>query len=217
MSAAASLARARAAGAWPEIVFWLVAFAALVRACRQAAAAERDRDPRPVRAVARPDPRLRRHRLARPRRVLRLRRLCRRRCSAKTVMPDPTVGPRSSPSSSRPCSASLTSFLVLRGSDLTRLMVTLGVALMLYELANSSAGLTGGADGLQGMMVGPLLGTLRLRPLRPHRLRLQPDDAVRAVPARAADRALAVRPVADGDPRQPPARGGARHAGPSRA
>lgn len=48
--------------------------------------------------------------------------------------------------------------LVLRGSDLTRLMVTLGVALILYELANSFASLTGGADGLQGIMMGPVLG-----------------------------------------------------------
>ena len=30
----------------------------------------------------------------------------------------------------------VTSFLVLRGSDLTRLMVTLGVALVLREIAN---------------------------------------------------------------------------------
>jgi branched-chain amino acid transport system permease protein len=52
----------------------------------------------------------------------------------------------------------LTSFLVLRGSDLTRLMVTLGVALVLYEVANSLAQYTGGADGLQGMLVGPILG-----------------------------------------------------------
>lgn len=51
-----------------------------------------------------------------------------------------------------------TSFLVLRGSDLTRLMITLGVALMLYELANRLAWLTGGADGLSGMIVGPVLG-----------------------------------------------------------
>lgn len=51
-----------------------------------------------------------------------------------------------------------TSFLVLRGSDLTRLMITLGVALMLYELANRLAWLTGGADGLTGMIVGPVLG-----------------------------------------------------------
>jgi len=51
-----------------------------------------------------------------------------------------------------------TSFLVLRGSDLTRLMVTLGVALMLREVANRYDGLTGGADGLQGISIAPLLG-----------------------------------------------------------
>jgi len=51
-----------------------------------------------------------------------------------------------------------TSFLVLRGADLTRLMVTLGVGMVMYELANRFSGLTGGADGLQGMDVGPLLG-----------------------------------------------------------
>ena len=52
----------------------------------------------------------------------------------------------------------LTSFLVLRGSDLTRLMVTLGVALVVFEAANSLAWLTGGADGLQGVVMGPVLG-----------------------------------------------------------
>ncbi len=52
----------------------------------------------------------------------------------------------------------VSSFLVLRGSDLTRLMVTLGVALILRELANQFAWLTGGADGLQGVIVQPLLG-----------------------------------------------------------
>jgi branched-chain amino acid transport system permease protein len=52
----------------------------------------------------------------------------------------------------------VTSFLVLRGADLTRLMVTLGVAFMLYELANKLTGLTGGVDGLQGIEVKPLLG-----------------------------------------------------------
>ncbi len=55
----------------------------------------------------------------------------------------------------------LTSFLVLRGTDLTRLMVTLGVALVLRELANKYAWLTGGADGLQGVSIKPLLGTFR--------------------------------------------------------
>jgi len=54
-----------------------------------------------------------------------------------------------------------TSFLVLRGSDLTRIMVTLGVALVLRELANRYAWLTGGADGLQGVEIQPLLGLYR--------------------------------------------------------
>lgn len=52
----------------------------------------------------------------------------------------------------------LSSLLVLRGSDLTRLMVTLGVALVLTEIANAARDWTGGADGLQGMAVGPVLG-----------------------------------------------------------
>ena len=52
----------------------------------------------------------------------------------------------------------VSSLLVLRGSDLTRLMVTLGVASILYELANRLSWLTGGADGLQNMVVGPVLG-----------------------------------------------------------
>ena len=51
-----------------------------------------------------------------------------------------------------------TSFLVLRGVDLTRLMVTLGLALVLGEIANQAAWLTGGADGLQGVVMSPILG-----------------------------------------------------------
>jgi branched-chain amino acid transport system permease protein len=52
----------------------------------------------------------------------------------------------------------VTSFLVLRGADLTKLMVTLGIALLLYEAANQAAWLTGGADGLQGVTINPLFG-----------------------------------------------------------
>jgi len=52
----------------------------------------------------------------------------------------------------------VTSFLVLRGSDLTRLMVTLGIALVLGEIANALPGVTGGADGLQGVVMDRLLG-----------------------------------------------------------
>ncbi len=55
----------------------------------------------------------------------------------------------------------VTSFLVLRGSDLTRLMVTLGVSLMLGEAANRYSDITGGADGLQGVDIAPILGRFR--------------------------------------------------------
>jgi branched-chain amino acid transport system permease protein len=52
----------------------------------------------------------------------------------------------------------VTSFLVIRGVDLTRLMVTLGIALLLRELANRFSNITGGFDGLQGIEMQPVLG-----------------------------------------------------------
>lgn len=52
----------------------------------------------------------------------------------------------------------LSSFLLLRGSDVARLMVTLGVALMLYELANKFSSITGGVDGIPGIEIKPILG-----------------------------------------------------------
>jgi branched-chain amino acid transport system permease protein len=51
-----------------------------------------------------------------------------------------------------------TSFLVVRGQDLTRLMITLGVCMLLFETANRFPGVSGGADGLQGMQMGKVLG-----------------------------------------------------------
>ena len=55
----------------------------------------------------------------------------------------------------------LVSLLVIRGSDLTRLMVTLGVGLMFWELANRAASITGGVDGLAGVTMWNLLGLWR--------------------------------------------------------
>ncbi|MBC7583162.1 branched-chain amino acid ABC transporter permease [Tardiphaga sp. vice352] len=52
----------------------------------------------------------------------------------------------------------VTSFLVMRGTDLTRLMVTLAIALLLRELANRFSNITGGSDGLQGIEMAPILG-----------------------------------------------------------
>lgn len=50
------------------------------------------------------------------------------------------------------------SFLLLRGNELSRLMVTLGVSLMLFELANKFTDYTGGVDGLPGIEIKPVLG-----------------------------------------------------------
>jgi branched-chain amino acid transport system permease protein len=52
----------------------------------------------------------------------------------------------------------VTSFLIVRGSDLAQLMVTLGIGLMMFELANQVPSITGGADGLTGVTMGKVLG-----------------------------------------------------------
>ena len=52
----------------------------------------------------------------------------------------------------------IVSFLVVRGEDLARLMVTLGIGLLLFEAANKAAFLTGGVDGLSGVVMWKLLG-----------------------------------------------------------
>ncbi|WP_114970252.1 branched-chain amino acid ABC transporter permease [Rhodoferax ferrireducens] len=76
---------------------------------------------------------------------------------AKLVMPDPLLGLVVGVTTAGVLGA-LCSATILRGTDLTRLMVTLGVGLILMELANKMDWLTGGADGLQGVVMGPLLG-----------------------------------------------------------
>ncbi len=50
------------------------------------------------------------------------------------------------------------SFLVVRGEDLARLMVTLGVGLLLFEAANRAAFITGGVDGLSGVTMWKVFG-----------------------------------------------------------
>jgi branched-chain amino acid transport system permease protein len=76
---------------------------------------------------------------------------------AKHVMPDPLVG-LAVGTAVGALLGLLTSPMIARGTDLTRLMVTMGVALVLFELANKFDDITGGADGLQGVVMGPLLG-----------------------------------------------------------
>lgn len=52
----------------------------------------------------------------------------------------------------------LVSFLVVRGGDLARLMVTLGIGQLLFEAANKAASVTGGVDGLGGVVMWKVLG-----------------------------------------------------------
>lgn len=52
----------------------------------------------------------------------------------------------------------LVSPLVVRGESLTRLMVTLAVGFVVHEAANRASSITGGTDGLSGVVMWPLLG-----------------------------------------------------------
>lgn len=54
--------------------------------------------------------------------------------------------------------ALITGPVVLRARGITLVMMTLAVATLLLELANSMRWLTGGADGLYGFRIAPLLG-----------------------------------------------------------
>jgi branched-chain amino acid transport system permease protein len=75
----------------------------------------------------------------------------------KHVMPDPHLGLLVAMGTAGVLGF-LASFTILRGTDLTRLMVTLGIALIFFELANKLDWLTGGMDGIQGLMFSPVLG-----------------------------------------------------------
>src|SRR5688572_27737235 len=55
----------------------------------------------------------------------------------------------------------LSSFIIVRFRHLALIMLTLGFAFLLLEAANSAGWLTGGADGLQGVRMWPLLGTFK--------------------------------------------------------
>lgn len=54
-----------------------------------------------------------------------------------------------------------TSFVVVRLHGIALLMVTMGIALVLHEIAQKARDITGGDDGLQGIAVAPILGLFR--------------------------------------------------------
>ena len=146
----------RARWRWPEIVFWVAVLAIDYRDPLARRAHQRNPDCGAVCAVARPHSRPDGYRLARTGGVLRPRRLRGGHSREQRLLPIR----RSGFSVGAAVAAVLglaTAPLLLRGADLTRLMVTLGVSLMLGELANRNGWLTGGADGLNFSM-GKVLG-----------------------------------------------------------
>jgi branched-chain amino acid transport system permease protein len=55
----------------------------------------------------------------------------------------------------------VTGAVILRTKGLTLLMLTLAITSILMEIANKATNLTGGADGLSGVTVSPVLGLFR--------------------------------------------------------
>ncbi len=55
----------------------------------------------------------------------------------------------------------LTGLVVLRTQNLTQLMLTLAIAALCYEVANKATLITGGADGLTGVTIGPVFGLFK--------------------------------------------------------
>jgi len=53
------------------------------------------------------------------------------------------------------------SFIIARFRHLTLIMITLGLGLLLHEVANRAHWLTGGSDGLQGVSIWPVLGIFK--------------------------------------------------------
>lgn len=54
-----------------------------------------------------------------------------------------------------------TGAVILRTKGLTLLMLTLAITTIMFEIANKATALTGGADGLSGIVVSPILGLFR--------------------------------------------------------
>ena len=54
-----------------------------------------------------------------------------------------------------------TGAIILRTKALTLLMLTLAITSVLFEIANKASSLTGGADGLSGVVTAPILGMFK--------------------------------------------------------
>jgi len=58
--------------------------------------------------------------------------------------------------------AAATARLVSRGNDLSRLVITLGLGMLFFEVANKASDFTGGLDGMLDIVINPLLGIFEI-------------------------------------------------------
>jgi branched-chain amino acid transport system permease protein len=80
--------------------------------------------------------------------------------SAKLGINDPFLGLAAAAAMSAALGV-LTGAVILRTRALTLLMLTLAITAILLEIANKWTSMTGGADGLSGVQVSPILGLFR--------------------------------------------------------
>ena len=193
-----------------EIVFWLATLLPYRAVSELSLARQPDRHHRAVRAVARSDPRLCGHRLARPRRLFRRRRLYGGPCFEARLG---RAVDRAGDGGARgrhcrlcyelrhlPVSASRADHAH------ARLRAVAGGACQQLRLADRRHGRPAGHPYLEAVRPFPL------RSLRLHRLQLRACRAVRAVPVCAAAHSFAVRAVAARHPRKLRAHAGDRRA-----
>ncbi|XSC42038.1 ABC transporter permease subunit [Bradyrhizobium sp. RDT10] len=100
--------------------------------------------------------------------------------------------------------ATFVGFVILRRRGVYFSLLTLALSALAYTIAFRWTAVTGGEDGLGGLETG------QHRPVQPRQCAELLHRRLRALPRRAlfpaAAGALAVRPCADGDPREPVAR-----------
>ena len=154
--------RARSRGAtassWWETLPWLLALGVLFRLPALSRLRHRAPDHGAVCDLARSRARLRRHRHARPRRVLRRRRLHRRHAGEERNLDRADLRPGHRRDRSRALVGFASGLVLLRTTGLTLLMLTLCTMGLLEEIANMAADVTGGFDGLDSLPIKPIFG-----------------------------------------------------------
>ena len=163
---------------------------------------------RAVRLRLQPAARLRRPAVVRPRRLLRRRPATSPAHAAKVWGLPPELGILAGTAAAAAARASSSALLAIRRQGIYFAMITLALAQMVYFFC-LQAPFTGGEDGIQAVPRGKLFGLLDLHQ-RPDAVLRRAGDLPGRLPADLPHHPLAVRPGAEGDPRERAARDLAR-------